>query len=171
MTLETQAFQVRLQTLSGLNDYIGRECGISQWITIDQTRINAFAEATEDRQWIHLDPDRAARESPFKTTVAHGFLIVSLAPMLFEQMLKIEEVRFMVNRGFDQLRLREPVPCGSRIRMRGTLRDLRPLRNESKRAVFHIIFEIEGISRPAAQGDFVVLYYARERKSPTNLRK
>ena len=108
--------------ISSLKDYLGHAFEPSEWVLIDQARIDLFAEATGDRQWIHCDPERARRESPFGTTIAHGNLTLSLAPMLLQQSVEVKGVRLLVNPGIEHARLRVAGPrSGSRVRMRGEL--------------------------------------------------
>ncbi|MEM6796151.1 MAG: MaoC family dehydratase, partial [Acidobacteriota bacterium] len=97
----------------------------SGWIDVDQPRISAFAEATEDRQWIHVDPERAA-ETPFGTTIAHGFLLISLIPRLFEEMFRVPEAKMLVNYGLEKVRFLHPVPNGSQIRLQAKLISVTP---------------------------------------------
>ncbi|MEM1205641.1 MAG: MaoC family dehydratase [Acidobacteriota bacterium] len=96
------------------------DLGASEWFPIDQDRIDAFAEATEDRQWIHIDPERAA-ESPFGSTIAHGYLLVALIPRLFTEIFEVPEAEMLVNYGIDKVRFIKPVPSGSRVRLEATL--------------------------------------------------
>ncbi len=111
-----------IENLDDLKDFVGREIGVTDWFEITQDRILKFAEATEDRQWIHLDPDRAKRESPYGTTIAHGFLTLSLLSHLSEQALQIQSgVGMIVNYGLNRVRFPAPVPAGSNIRARFTL--------------------------------------------------
>lgn len=145
--------------LPSLKALVGTELGVSDWITITQERIDLFAEATGDRQWIHVDPERAKRESPFGTTIAHGNLTVSLAPHLLSQIIEVKGVRMLVNPGVEKIRFRSPVPSGSRLRMRGGLKALRELPGGAMRATFTLRFEIEGGNRPVAFGNAVLVYY------------
>lgn len=102
-----------------LRDHLnGGDIGVGDWFEVTQHRIDLFAEATEDRQWIHTDPERAARESPFGTTIAHGFLTLSLLTHLVESAVLVENVKMGVNSGFNRVRFVTPVPAGSRIRAR-----------------------------------------------------
>ena len=148
-----------LPDIDALKPLVGTEIGVSDWLLIDQKRIDLFAEATGDRQWIHVDPERARRESPFGTTVAHGHLTLSLAPTLLADILHIEKVSMLVNPGVERMRLRAPVRCGDRVRMRATLKKLRDLPGGGARATISIRFEIEGQTRPAAFGEALLVYY------------
>lgn len=145
--------------LPSLKALVGTELGVSDWIEITQDRIDLFAEATDDRQWIHVDPERAKRESPFGTTIAHGYLTAALAPHLLSQIVEVKGVSMLVNPGIEKMRFRSPVPSGSRLRMRGTLKALRELSGGALRATFTIRFEIEGRKRPVAFGNALLVYY------------
>lgn len=138
---------------------IGREFGPSDWIVIDQRRIDLFADATGDHQWIHTDPERASRESPFGKTIAHGHLTLSLAPWLLSQLLEVKGVGWMVNPGFDNVRLRAPVPVDSRVRMSATLEKARVIRGGGVRVTYRIRYETDGRERAAALGSVNVVYY------------
>jgi acyl dehydratase len=145
--------------IAALKDFVGHEFEPSEWVRVDQARVDAFAEATGDRQWIHVDPERARRETPFGGTIAHGHLTLSLAPMLLQQCVEVKGVRMMVNPGIEHARLRAPVRVGSNIRMRGSLTNVRELKGGAARATFRCVLEVEGEDRPAAFGDFHVVYF------------
>jgi acyl dehydratase len=113
---------VNLEQLSAL---VGQEIAVGDWFQIDQDRINLFADATNDRQWIHLDAERAERESPFKTTIAHGFLTLSLLPFLLDRALHIEGLRLVVNFGLSRVRFPGAVKVGSRVRVRVSLAEFK----------------------------------------------
>jgi acyl dehydratase len=109
---------IDIPDVAQLRERIGQEVGVSDWIDVMQTRIDQFAEATEDRQWIHVDSSRAAQESPFKTTIAHGFLTLSLVSALSQRIMRFSRVRMAVNYGLNRVRFMSPVPAGSRVRGR-----------------------------------------------------
>ena len=111
----------RYERLADLQALVGEPLGDSDWLLVDQARIDRFAEATEDRQWIHVDPQRAA-QGPFGAPIAHGFLTLSLLPVFFESAYAIADVRMAVNYGLDRVRFTAPVPVGSRLRARFTLK-------------------------------------------------
>ncbi|HVS80514.1 MAG TPA: MaoC family dehydratase, partial [Pyrinomonadaceae bacterium] len=111
----------QIESIAKLRDHVGREVAVSDWFEVTQERINQFAEATEDRQWIHVDPERAARESPFKETIAHGFLTLSLLSELGKRAMSVGGVRMGLNYGLNRVRFVSPVPARSRIRGRFTL--------------------------------------------------
>jgi acyl dehydratase len=142
-----------------LRAWVGKKLGTSDWLEIGQKRIDLFAEATGDKQWIHVDPERAKRESPFGTTIAHGHLTLSLAPFFFAQIVEVKGARMIVNPGIEHMRLRSPVRSGDRVRMHATLKDLRDLQGGALRATLTLQFEVEGQSRPVAFGDAALVYY------------
>jgi len=154
--------------IAALPTSVGREFGPSDWILVDQRRIDLFADATGDHQWIHTDPERAARESPFGKTIAHGHLTLSLAPWLLSQILEVTGVGWMVNPGFDNVRMRAPVPVDSRIRMSATLEKARVLKGGGVRVTYRIRYETEGSDRAAALGSVNVVYYPAS-EPPTSL--
>jgi acyl dehydratase len=137
-------------SLTTVQQFVGRELGVSAWITIDQARINEFAECTNDHQWIHVDVERSNRESPFGTTIAHGYLTLSLlAPLQFEVGVIPDDARQAVNYGLERVRFMTPVKAGARIRMRVVL-----LSTEDKGKGRVLLktkntFEIEGEEKPA----------------------
>ena len=110
--------QVVISSLAELKQLVGTEVATTGWLTVSQERIDRFAEATEDRQWIHVDPVRAAKDSPYRTTVAHGFLTLSLLSHLLQQAIDMQGVRLGINYGLNRVRFTGPVPAGSRLRAR-----------------------------------------------------
>ena len=146
--------------LASLRSLVGEDLGPSDWLEISQERIDAFAAVTGDDQWIHTDPERARRDSPFGGTVAHGHLTISLTPRLLREILEIKGTRFMVTPGIEKVRLRSPVRAGDRVRMRGTVTRVREIKRSAVRATLHLVFEIEGEKRPAAFGDLQLVLYA-----------
>lgn len=152
------ATPLRIPNVRSLKQFIDRPVGPSDWVTISPKKVELFAEATGDHQWIHLDEERARRESPFGGPVAHGFLTLSLAPMLLAELLAVEGVALTVNYGVEKIRLQTPVPVGSRIRMSGSIRSVREAPGGAARVIFHMVMELEGASRPACVGDAVLVY-------------
>jgi acyl dehydratase len=148
-----------LSNITALRDWVGKKLGTSDWLEITQRRIDLFAEATGDYQWIHVDAERARRESPFGTTIAHGHLTLSLSPLLLAQIVEVRGVRLVVNPGIEHMRLRSPVRCGDKIRLHATLKDLRDVPGGGVRATVSVSFEIEGQKKPAAFGDALLVYY------------
>jgi len=139
--------------LSDLAAEVGREIGLSQWIVVDQRRIDLFAQATGDHQWIHVDPVRAAA-GPFGTTIAHGFLTLSLLAEMFDTGFFVEDVRMGVNYGLNRVRFTAPVPAGSRVRGRFRLLKYEPLEGGAQLTVEATV-ELEGSSRPACIAESV----------------
>ena len=152
---------VRLR-IAELQDYVGKEVGVSDWYEISQERIDAFAKATEDDQWIHTDEVRSQKSSPYGRTIAHGFLTLSLAPRLMRDILEVTDARFLVNPGVERFRLRAPVPSGSRIRMHAGVKRIRMLPNGSAHVTMSIAFEIDGEKKHCAFGDTKLFYIAGE---------
>ncbi len=148
-----------VHTPKALKEYMGKEIGVSEWMSVTQERINAFAEATEDRQWIHLDVERAKRESPFGGTIAHGFLTLSLISRLMKDVVRIGSgVRLTINYGLNRVRFPSAVREGSRIRGRFSLVSFRD-RDEAQEAVFTCTVECEGASKPCCVAEWIVRYY------------
>ena len=136
----------------------GEELGVSEWLNVSQEKINKFAEATEDHQWIHVDPERAAKESPFKTTIAHGYLTLSLIPALIEQVIEVKNTKLAVNYGVEQLRFSSPVPSGRDVRLKLSVNEIKNLRG-IMRVKFGVVLEIADNPKPAYKGTTVYLYH------------
>ena len=143
--------------LAELQALVGQEIGYSDWLVVDQERIDLFARATGDHQWIHTDPERAAA-GPFGATVAHGFLTLSLLPVLFETGFAIDDVRMGVNYGLNRVRFPTPVHAGSRVRGRFTLRAYEPLPGGAPLTVESVV-ELEGSDKPACVAESVSRRY------------
>lgn len=138
--------------------HLGQELGISEWLQIDQNRINMFADATLDHQWIHVDVERAKKESPYKGTIAHGYLTLSVLPYLWEQIIEVNNIKMLVNYGIDKMRFGQPVITGSRIRLVTKLQNIENLRGICKTEI-NFKIEIEGQRKPALEGIAMFLYY------------
>ena len=147
-----------IQTIAALANYTGREVAISDWLEVSQERIDQFAEASEDRQWIHLDRERAARESPFKTTIAHGFLTLSLLSALARLAISVGGVRMGINYGLNRVRFVSPVPAGARIRGRFTLATLEEIKG-GVQSTWNVTVEREGSDKPCCVAEWLVRYY------------
>ena len=145
--------------VASLKDLAGAKLGTSQWIVISQERIDDFAKATGDDQWIHVDVERAVRESPFRGTVAHGYLTISLAGALLPEILVVEKCSRVVNYGIDKLRLREPVPAGRRLRLSGEIKHVRGIRGGGCRVTLGLRWEVDGARRPVCIADMILVYY------------
>ncbi len=151
------AIPIVIPSLSAVKDYVGKPLGPSDWLTITQERIDRFAEATGDRQWIHVDVERAQRESPFKQTIAHGYLTLSLLPVLLGQIVEVKRYTIALNTGIEKMRLPAPVPVGSRVRLRSQITAVRKLPRGGLRTTFACVFEVEGQSKPACLADAVIV--------------
>jgi acyl dehydratase len=140
------------------NQYVGKELGVSDYIQITQQQINTFADATLDHQWIHVDEERCKTESPFKTTIAHGYLNLSLLPYLWEQIVEVRNSRLTVNYGIEKLKFMQAVTVGSRVRCRAKLQSLINLRGTTKAEIYAVL-EIEDSKKPALEANIVFLYH------------
>jgi acyl dehydratase len=138
---------------------VGSEIGASEWIEITQDRINRFAEATCDEQWIHVDQERVKKELPGGRTIAHGLLSLSLAPMFIRSVIGLKGLRNTLNYGADRIRYLSPVPAGSRIRGRTTIAEANDVPPDGLRVNYHMVIEIEGSERPACVAELIALHY------------
>ncbi|WP_420387160.1 MaoC family dehydratase [Roseivirga sp.] len=138
--------------------YIGKELGVSDYLKVDQERVNAFADATIDHQWIHIDAERAKNEGAFGGTIAHGYLTVSLLPYLWEQIAEINNIKMMINYGIEKLKFNQPVLVGSEVRLRVKLSSLADLRGITK-CQLNVALEIKDNPKPAFTGEFIFLYH------------
>jgi acyl dehydratase len=148
-----------LDSPNALKDLVGQEITVTSWFNVTQERIQQFADATLDHQWIHIDVDRARRESPFKAPIAHGFLTLSLLPHFMHEALEIRQgVRLGVNYGLNRLRFVSPVPAGSNIRARIVLQSVKDV-PDGMEAIFNVTVELEGAPKPCCVAEWVVRYY------------
>jgi acyl dehydratase len=146
--------------LDAFQAMVGNEVGVSSWHLVDQKRIDVYADVIEDLQFIHIDPERAARETPYGTTVAHGFLTMSLLSIMsYEVMPVVEGTTMSVNYGFDRLRFISPVRAGSRVRGRFTLTEARLRKPNELLSRSSVTVEIEGEEKPALAADWLGLIY------------
>jgi len=151
-----------LRNIDGIEELkalIGQEVATSDWFEVTQSRINDFADATQDHQWIHVDEQRARTESPFHSTIAHGFLTLSLLPHLTAQALKVHgNFKMGINYGLNRLRFVSPVPAGSRVRARYTLQSVEDFTGGSQ-ITWVVTCETEGGQKPALVAEWLVRYY------------
>ena len=138
--------------------HLGEQLGVSDWLEVDQERINLFADATLDHQWIHVDVEKAKAESQYKNTIAHGYLTLSLLPHLWEQIIEVNNIKMLVNYGMDKMRFGQPVVTGSKVRLVTKLQAISNLRGICK-AEIDFKIEIEGQRKPALEGVATFLYY------------
>jgi acyl dehydratase len=144
-------------TMKELQQRAGTHLGTSGWYTITQERVNQFAEATDDRQWIHVDPARAAH-GPFGTTIAHGYLTLSLAPMLMSEVFEITDAALILNYGLNKVRFPAPLPVNSKVRMRAKLAELEDIPGGAQ-MVMELTFEREGGDKPVCVAQTVARVY------------
>jgi acyl dehydratase len=144
--------------LSELGEFLGREIAVSDWLVITQDRINAFAHATGDHQWIHVDPERASIETPFGAAIAHGFLTLSLISALMRDAVTVDGSRMTLNYGLNRVRFVSPVPSGSRVRARIALAGIEDVA-DSIQATWSVTMEREGGDKPALVAEWIVRYY------------
>ena len=147
-----------IDTLDELAALVGRDLGASSWVVIDQVRIDTFADATDDHQWIHTDPERA-KDGPFGTTIAHGYLTLALLVPMWSQILDVRQARTKVNYGLGKVRFTAPVPVGSRIRATAKLASVDPLDGGVQVSIDAVI-EREGLDRPVCVAQPVYRFYA-----------
>lgn len=152
---------ITIATLAELRARVGQEIGASDWLVLDQQRINAFAEATGDHQWIHVDAERAGRETPFGSTIAHGFLTLSLMSALMRNTVSIGGLRMIINYGLNRVRFVSPVPSGSRVRARVALAAVEDVKDATQ-ATWNITVEREGGDKPSVVAEWLVRYYESE---------
>ena len=142
-------------TISQLSERIGQELGVSDWVTIDQSRIDAFAACTGDDQWIHVDVERARTESPYGATIAHGFLTLSLIPALSKENYRIDNAKMGINYGLNRVRFLAPVPAGSRIRLRSELVNAAKVDDTTVDLTVRQTVELDGSDKPAAVAEVI----------------
>ena len=137
---------------------LGKNLGVSDYVELSQERINIFADATLDHQWIHVNPEKAAVESPFKTTIAHGYLTLSMLPYLWNQIIEVNNLKMMVNYGMDKMKFGQAVKSGESIRLVADLASIANLRGTVKVEIKFRI-EIKDQRKPALEGNALFLYY------------
>ncbi len=147
------------ETLAEMKALIGQEVAVSDWQVVTQERIDKFAEATGDFQWIHVDPERSAK-GPFGTTIAHGFLTLSMLPLFFQNAMKIKDAKMGVNYGLNRVRFTSPVPVGSELRARMKLVSVEDIPNNGVQMVWEVTFERKGSDRPVCVAESISRRYA-----------
>src|SRR6516162_5886250 len=136
-------------------DAVGQDFGASDWVTVDQGRIEAFADATGDHQWIHVDVERARTESPYRSTIAHGFLTLSLIPGLSKANYRVDNTKMGINYGLNRVRFLAPVPAGSRVRLRSVLADTKKIDDHTVDLTVRQTVELDGSEKPAAIAEVI----------------
>ena len=147
-----------IQGIEGLKDKVGEHLGYSEWHEVTQEQVNQFADATGDHQWIHVDVERA-KAGPFGGPIAHGYLTLSLAPMLMAEVVRVEGISMGVNYGLNKLRFPSPVPVGSKVRLGATLAGVEEIAGGAQ-GTMDMVFEVEGKDKPACVAQAVFRYYA-----------
>jgi acyl dehydratase len=137
---------------------VGDHLGYSDWLEITQERVDQFADATGDHQWIHVDVERAKKESPFGGPIAHGYLTLSLLPLTLGKIVRVEGFKMGVNYGLNKLRFPSPVPVGANLRAGATLKDLEEIPG-GVQLTYEVTFEVEGKDKPAAVAEVLLRYY------------
>ena len=151
-----------MQVITSFDDaqaLVGSELGVSDWLTIDQQRINDFADVTGDHQWIHVDVERAKKESPFKAPIAHGFLTLSLVPALSKDNFRLGNVKLAINYGLNKVRFPAPVPVGSRLRAHMKLIKCEPIDQDGFQMTWEVTVEREGGTKPVCVAESMARYY------------
>ena len=148
-----------IPSVSALKVFVGRRVGPGEWVTVSQEQIDAFARATGDHQWIHVDVERARRESPFGGPIAHGYLTIALAPVLLPKLVEVRGARMAVNYGLEKMRLPVPVPAGARVRLTAELKNVRELPSGAAHTTIGLVFEVEGGEKPVCTADAIYLYF------------
>ena len=150
--------KVVINSYEDFEKLVGQEIGKSEYLQVTQERINQFADDTIDHQWIHVDPERAKTESPFKSTIAHGYLTLSLLPYFWNQIVEVNNLKMMINYGIDKMKFGQAVITGDSIRLVASLHSLANLRGVTK-AEIKFAIEIEGAKKKALEGIATFLYY------------
>ena len=149
---------LHIANLADLRDKVGQQIVVSDWLQVGQDRIDAFAECVGDHQWIHVDAERARRESPFGTTIAHGFLTLSLLSKLLGESIRFQSAKMGVNYGFNRVRFTGPVPAGSRVRGRFTLKNLDEIQG-GVQMTWDVTVDREGDDKPCLVAEWVTRRY------------
>ncbi len=147
-----------IANLEEMRGLVGSEVAVTPWMAISQERVNTFADATSDHQWIHVDPERCARESPFKRPIAHGFLTLSLLPGMLDTALRMVDAQMVLNYGLNKVRFPTPVPVGGQLRARLLLLSLDDIEGGAQ-LVWQATVELEGSAKPACVAELVVRRY------------
>ena len=150
---------LQFKNLTEFKSMVGKELPSTEWYTISQQMINDFANATLDKQWIHVDEERAAKESPFKSTVAHGFMSVAMISRMLEGMFSIKSVKMGLNYGLNKVRFPNPVPVNSNLRMLASIKDIEEIENNGIKVTFTFVIEIQGKKKPACYAEFLAVLY------------
>ena len=146
-------------TIADFKEMLGKDLPIGDWYVITQDMITNFANATLDKQWIHVDEDRAAKESPFKSTIAHGFMSVAMLSKLLENAFTIKSLKMGLNYGLNKVRFPNPVPVNSQLRLLSKVTAIEPIANSGIKVTFECIIQIKGQDKPACFAEFLAAFY------------
>jgi acyl dehydratase len=153
-----EAYRRNFKNLDEMEVALGTELGLTAWTQMDQDRINTFAKVTEDEQWIHIDADRCAKESPYQQPIAHGFLMLSLCSKIMFEVYEVGQVSMTINYGLDKVRFPNPTPVGTNFRGRVVLADFKRIPKGAKYKL-NVTIELEGQEKPACVAEFLALAY------------
>ncbi|MGD6980269.1 MULTISPECIES: MaoC family dehydratase [Citricoccus] len=159
MTETTTPTSRLVVTFEEAKSLAGQDLGVTEWREVTQQMVNTFADATDDQQWIHVDPVRA-KDGPFGAPIAHGFLTLSMIIPFWSELFDVSDVKTKVNYGLDKVRFTSPVKVGSRIRMKGSIADVQEVKGNGLHIVVDSVIEIEGEERPAVVATFLARFYA-----------
>ncbi len=148
----------KIEGIGGLKDLVGEHLGYSEWLEITQERVNLFADATGDHQWIHVDPERA-KDGPFGGAIAHGYLTLSIGPMLAPQVMSVTGISMAVNYGCGKVRFPSPVPVGSNLRLGVEVKEVEVIAPGQAQATYLYTFEVEGAPKPSCVAEVIVRFY------------
>ena len=148
-----------IESLEKLKTMKGQEIGVTDWMEIKQERVNQFADATGDHQWIHVDPERAKKESPYGGAIAHGYLTLSLIPYLLQNMMEIQNYRMGVNYGLNKVRFPAPVPVGGKLRLKAEAAEIEEVKG-GLQVIYKVTFEVEGQEKPSCIAEVIFRYYS-----------
>ena len=151
--------KLNFNDIDELKEYKGKLLEYSDWHLVSQEEINMFADATGDHQWIHVDIEKAKKESPYGGTIAHGYYTISLAPVLIAQIFDLKKKKMGINYGLNKLRFPAPVPVGKRIRLKAKLKDLKEIKEKVYQVEFLLTFEVEDQEKPACVAEVIYRYY------------
>ena len=157
-TINDKFYKSKFNSVDELENSLGKEIGLTGWYTMDQDRINAFADITHDKQWIHIDKERCEKESPYKTTIAHGFLMLSMCSKIMFDSFEINNVGMVINYGLDKVRFTNATASGSKYRGRVSLIEFNKNPNGAKYKI-NVIIELHGQEKPACIAEFLALAY------------
>ena len=150
--------KLHFKDLTEFKSMIGKELPNSEWITVTQELINDFANATLDKQWVHVDVERAAKESPFKSTIAHGFMSLAMLSKMLEDLIQIDSVKMALNYGLNKVRFPHPVPVNSRLQMQSSIKDIED-QKQGVKITFSCTVIIEGFDKPACVAEFLGMMF------------